>query len=117
MQIRRISRYTVLEIFVESWERYFMRSGRITRQGRVRAGFGPGYLAALAALTRLGTLIGVERVERPVFQSTRDWLLSERQAATEAAGDAEQRADDDASTEAATEAADEQSATATEDDE
>jgi hypothetical protein len=81
-EIRRITRFVYLELFLETWEAYFLRAGIVTRQGRVRSGFTTGYLATLTQLMRLGQIIGLSRVPRESTLSTRQWL--ERAAEAEA---------------------------------
>jgi hypothetical protein len=90
--ITLVGRFAVLEAFVESWESYFMKSGPITRQGRVRSGYGQGYLSSLAQLQRLATLIGVERRLKEVTESPAEWLeriSNERNASEDADADHE----------------------------
>jgi hypothetical protein len=66
MQIGEIERFAVLEMFVSSWETYFMKSSPISRQGRVRSGYREGYLASLSMLMKLGASIGVSRVAHDI---------------------------------------------------
>lgn len=74
VKLAAVERFTLLEIFAESWESYFTRSGLMTRQGRVRSGYTAGYLATVGQLLRLAQTIGLERVARHVPMSPRDWL-------------------------------------------
>lgn len=77
VRLAAIERFTMLELFVESWERYFVRSGLMSRQGRVRSGYAAGYLPTVAQLMRLAQIIGLDRAARPMPEmprSPREWL-------------------------------------------
>jgi hypothetical protein len=75
VKLAAVERFALLEMFAASWEQYFLRSGLMTRQGRVRSGYAAGYLATVGQLIRLGQIIGLDRVPREVAPlSPRQWL-------------------------------------------
>lgn len=69
-----IERYAVLELHVESWERFFLKAGFVTRQGRVRSGYAGGYLASVTQLMRLAQIIGLDKQPRTIRETPAEWL-------------------------------------------
>jgi hypothetical protein len=99
VQLAAIDRFTMLELFVEGWERFFVRSGLMSRQGRVRSGYAAGYLATVAQLMRLSQLIGLDRAARTVpDESPREWLERTKPHVHDAHEQADTDAEDSSST-------------------